>query len=220
MAETLVPNVARLVCHMSVNSTVWTNSIIVHDSTSTGFAGGESPIAAFRDFCKANTPNAGFVEEIIGYEVFQTHEGETNVDHPPLFTNTYHVAGTHDTNYNGSPIGSPLPKDVAVFAKCATSGGRAGKMFVRNLLEESDVDSAVSGTWEFSSGSTRFTVARFATVVTNTMADQLPGGADIANHQWCVVHLQHTKTGDTRAAYQTPISGISAIRPVWNKAHR
>jgi len=220
MAETLVPDCVRLVCHMSVNSTTWTNSIIVNDSTGTGFSGGESPIANFRDFCKANTPDAGFVETINGYAVYQTHEGETNVEHPPLFSNTYHVAGTHDANYNGSPIGSPLPKDVAVFAKCATSGGRSGKMFIRNLLEESDVDSAVSGVWEFSAGSTRFTVARFATVVSTTLAAQLTGGSDIANHQFVVVHLQHTKAGDTRPAVKTTISSVTAIRPVWNKAHR
>lgn len=220
MAETLVPNCARLVCHMSYSGSVWANSIIVNDTLGGGFTGGESPVANFHDFCQGNTPNAGFVETITGYAVYQTHIGETNVEHPPLFQNTYHDAGTHDTHYNGSPIGSALPKDVCVFAKLATSGGRSGKMFIRNLLEESDVDSAVSGIWEFSGGSTRFTVARFATLVSATMAAQLPGGSDIANHQWIIVHLQHTKVGDTRPAVKTAVSSITAVKPVWNKAHR
>jgi len=215
-----VPSCVRLVARMSAGGNEWTNQLIVNDSTGGGFTGGESPIAGFRDFCQGNTPNAGFLETITGYEVFQTHEGETNVEHPPVFQNTYHIAGTHDTHYNGAPIGLPLPKDVCVFAKLACSGGRAGKMFIRNLLEESDVDSALSGVWEFSAGSTRFTVARFATLVGATLADQLPGGADIANHQWIVVHLQHTKSGDTRPAVKGPISSITAVRPVWNKAHR
>ena len=219
MAETLLPNVIRLVGHMSANSTTWSNSIMLHGTDTGGFTGGESPVSGFHDFLQGMTPNAGFIESISAYEVFQTHEGETNVEHPPLFTNVYHDAGTHDANFNGSPIGSPLPKDVCVYVRCATSGGRSGKLFIRNLLEESDVDSAVSGVWEFSSGSTRFTVARFNTLVGSTMADQLPGGGDVATHQWCVAHLLHTKTGDTRSAFQSAIASLTAIRPVWNKQH-
>lgn len=215
-----MPDLILVVGHMSYSGSVWANSMHLFDVTHGGFTGGESPIGNFHDFLQGCTPNAGFLETITGYEVFQTHEGEVNVTHPPIFQNTYHDAGTHDTHFNGSPIGVALPKDVCVFAKLATTGGRSGKMFIRNLLEESDVDSAVSGTWEFSSGSTRFTVARFATLVSSTLAANFTGGSDVANHEWRVAHLLHTKTGDTRAAYSTRISSCTAVKPVWNKAHR
>lgn len=220
MPETLVPSCVRLVGKMSAGGNEWTNQLILNDSGGGGFTGGESPISDFRDFLRGMTPNSGFMEEITGYAVYQTHAGETNVEHPPIFQNTYHLAGTHDANFGGAPVGEALPKDVCMFAKLACAGGRAGKMFIRNLLEEGDVVSAVSGSWVFSGGSTRFTVARFATLVSTTLANNLPGGADIANHQWIVVHLQHTKAGDTRPAVKGAISTITAIRPVWNKAHR
>jgi hypothetical protein len=220
MAETLVPNVYLLVAHMSYSGSLWSQTIHMHSTPDTVPDAESSCSANFADFCLANTPNAGFLESVSAYYTYQTHEGETNVEHPPIFTNTLHTAGAHDAHYNGSPIGAALPKDVCVYAKCATSGGRSGKLFIRNLLEESDVDSAVSGSWEFTSGSTRFTVARFATVVTTFLSPNLVGGSDFSSEQFVVAHLLHTKTGDTRAAFTTPISAITAIRPVWNKAHR
>jgi hypothetical protein len=192
----------------------------VHKTAGGGLSDTSNALASFSSFCIDNTPNAGFLETISGYEVFQRKIGETNVEHPPLFTKDYHASGLHDANYNGSPIGAALPKDVCVFVKLGTSGGRSGKMFVRNLLEESDVDSAVSGTWEFSSGSTRFTVARFNTVVSNTLSPNLPAGSDFANEQFVVAHLLLVKSGDTRSAYATNVSSVTALRPVWNRAHR
>jgi hypothetical protein len=220
MAETLVPDVYLLVAKMSYSGSVWSQTIHYHFSSGGVPDATSSAFLSFGDFCLLNTPNAGFLETVSLYNVYQTHEGETNVEHPPILQQTYHDAGTHDTAYNGSPIGAALPKDVCVYAKCATSGGRSGKLFIRNLLEESDVDSAVSGSWEFTAGSTRFTVARFAAVVTSTLAHEMPGGTNYSAEQFVVAHLLHTKTGDTRAAYTTPITAVTAIRPVWNKAHR
>jgi hypothetical protein len=220
MAENLVEDVNLLVAHMSVNSTTWTQTIHAHNVGGGDLTSTSNAVVQFHDFCIANTPDAGFIESISGYKVFQRQIGSTNVEHPPIFTNTYHEAGTHDANYNGSPIGAPLPKDVAVYAKCATSGGRSGKLFVRNLLEESDVDSAVSGTWEFTAGSTRFTVARFATVVTASLATCFVGGEHAADNLFVVAHLLLVKPTDTRSAFFTPITSCTAIRPVWNRAHR
>lgn len=218
--ETEVPNVFLLVAHMSANSTTWQQTIHVKQTEDTDLTDVAAPIGLFHDFCRFNTPNAGFIESISGYRVFQRIVGETNVEHPPLFTNTYHESGLHDTAYNGSPIGNPLPKDVVVYAKMTTSGGRSGKLFIRNLLEESDVDSAVSGVWEFTAGSTRFTVARYATAIDNSLADCFVGGTGFSDHQFVVAHLLLVKPGDTRDAFTTPIADSIAIRPTWNRAHR
>lgn len=220
MAQTLVPNVIHLVAHMSYSGDVWSNSIYSLDTGGGSLSGGETIITNFRDFCIGNTPNAGFLETITGYPVYSHEQGDFLVGHPPIFQNSYHTAGAHDATYNGAPIGSPLPKDVCVFAKLNTSGGRSGKLFIRNLLEESDVDSAVSGIWEFSAGSSRFTTARYATHVANTIADNFVGGSDAANHEIVVVHLLVQRAGDPRSAYTTGVSSSNAVRPVWNKARR
>ena len=165
MAEVELEGVTLLVAHMSVNGTEWQQTIHVNKTAGSPLSDNDPPVADFHDFCRLNTPNAGFIESISGYRTFQRKIGETNVEHPPIFTNSYHESGQHDTAYNGAPLGLALPKDVVVYAKCATSGGRSGKLFVRNLLEEGDVESVVSGTWGFNVNSSRFTVARFASVV-------------------------------------------------------
>lgn len=220
MAETLVPNVYLLVAKMSYSGSVWSQTIHYHFSSGGTPDATSSAFLAFGDFCLLQTPNAGFLETVSLYPVYQRKIGETNVEHSPILQQSYHDAGQHDTAYNGSPIGAPLPKDVCVFAKCATSGGRSGKLFIRNLLEESDVDSAVSGQWEFTAGSTRFTPTRFAATVTSTLAHNMPGGDNYSAEQFVVAHLLLVKEVDTRAAYTTPITSITAVRPVWNRAHR
>lgn len=220
MAEVQLLNATKLVAHLSYSGDTWSNSIIVHKIAGGTLAGTEQVVGDWADWCLSTCPNAGFLETITGYEVFQTHIGETNVEHPPVFQNTYHTGGSHDAHYNGSPIGAALPKDVCVFAKFATSGGRSGKLFIRNLLEESDVDSAVSGQWEFSAGSTRFTVARFATNVTTFLSPDFVGGANASTAVIVVAHLLHTKATDTRAPFMTPVTGLTAVRPVWNRARR
>ena len=210
----------RIVCHMSVSGSIWANSFIVKKTGGTTLSGAESVVTKIHDFFKGMTPNAGFIETLTGYNVYQHHAGDAEIDHPPQWQNTYHEAGTHDANFNGAPLGTPLPKDVVVFAKLATSGGRSGKLFVRNLLEEGDVDSAVSGVWEFSAGSSRFTVARFATLVTGTIAANLVGGGDAGNHLISVAHLLEVSATDVRAPFSTGVTAVTAIRPTWNKAHR
>lgn len=220
MAEVELTGVTLLVAHMSANGTEWQQTIHVKKTAGGSLTDSDPPIADFHDFCRLNTPNSGFIESISGYRTFQRKIGETNVEHPPLFTNTYHEAGQHDTAYNGSPIGVPLPKDVVVYAKCATSGGRSGKLFIRNLLEESDVESVLSGQWVFSAGSTRFTTARFTTVVSQTLAHHFTGGVSVADHQFVVAHLLLVRSDDTRSAFATTIASCTAIRPTWNRAHR
>lgn len=220
MAETLLADVFLLVAHMTAGGNSWAQTIHYHRTDGSVPIGDESAITGFTDFCKRNTPNSGFVESVSGYRTYQRHIGDLSVEHPPLFTNNLHVSGTHDANYNGAPLGAPLPKDVCVFAKCGTSGGRAGKLFVRNLLEEQEVESVLSGKWVFSPGSSRFTTTRFSTVVTNSLAPVLPGGANYSAEQLVVAHLLHVKATDVRAPYFTPITTITAIRPVWNRADR
>lgn len=219
MAEVLVTGVKHLVAHFSYSGSLWTTSL--HCVPTSGAIGsGDAIVTDFHDFAQGICPDLGFLEEIVAYDTYQTHVGDTVFPHSPLFTNTYHDAGTFEANFNGAPLGSPLPKDVCVFVKCATSGGRAGKMFLRNMLEEPTVDSAVSGSWEFTAGSSRFSPARFTTLVNSTLADNLSGGDDFANAQWVVAHLLHLKTGDTRAAFATNITAFNAVKPVWNTAQR
>jgi len=220
MALVLVPDCTRLVAHMSFGAEVWSNSIIIKNTSPGTLAGGETVITDFRDFVKGNTQNNAFVETITGYEVFQHHEGDPEVDHVPLFQNTYHINGTHDTAYNGPPGGDPLPKDVCIFAHLATSGGRSGKLFIRDCIDEGDVVSVQQGAWAFNALSGRFTVARFATLVSATLAHNFVGGSDAANHLIVVGHLLNVKAADARAPFVTPVTSCTAIRPVWNKARR
>ena len=220
MAEVELEDVTLLVAHLSANGTEWQQTIHARKTAGGPLTDTDTPVEEFHDFCRLNCPNAGFLESISGYRTFQRKKGETNVEHPPVFTNVYHEAGQHDTAYNGSPLGLPLPKDVVVYARLATSGGRSGKMFIRNCMEEGDVESVLSGVWSFNALSSRFTPARFATVVTDTIADLFTGGAAVADHQFVVAHLLLVEPTDTRSAFATTISSCTAIRPTWNRAHR
>jgi hypothetical protein len=74
--------------------------------------------------------------------------------------------------------------------------------------------------WEFSAGSSRFTVARFATLVTGTIAANLVGGGDAGNHLISVAHLLEVSATDARSPFSTGVTAVTAIRPTWNKAHR
>lgn len=220
MAEVLLPDVTMLVGHMSCNGTTYANTI--HYKRTAGGAGltDDSAVANFRDFLRWNTPDTGFLESISGYATYQRKIGEVNVEHPPFFTNEYHLAGEQLEHYVGSAPTLFLPKDVVVFCKLATSGGRSGKMFLRNLVYENDVGSVQSGIWEFDSSMGNFTTGRFDTVVAGTLADCMPGGSDFATEQFVVCHLLLVKSTDTRAPFATNLASVTAVKPTWNKAHR
>src|ERR1044071_9162622 len=92
----------RIVCHMSVSGSIWANSFIVKKTGGTTLSGAESVVTKIHDFFKGMTPNAGFIEKLTGYNVYQHHAGDAEIDHPPQWQNTYHEAGTHDATFNGA----------------------------------------------------------------------------------------------------------------------
>lgn len=221
MAETLITGVTRLVAQMSNNTQLYTNEIYVaHDDAFTP-DDTWAALPPFHDYMVSNTSNNGFVESITGYRVYQRHAGETNVEHPPLFSKSYHTAGARNAAYGAStPHGDPLPKDVCIYVKIGTSGGRSGKQFIRCNLWEGEVVSVEAGQWTFNEADDRFTRARFDTVVGLTLAQLMPGGTHFGDAQLVVMHLLFTQLGDTRVAFKTNASTVHAIRPTWNKAHR
>lgn len=221
MAETLLVGVTHLVAQISVGTETWTNGIYIKATDDTHLSDSDSPVGAFHDFMVSNTSNDGFVESITGYAVYQRKEGEVNVEHPPIFQNNYHTSGARNAAYGGSgPHGDPLPKDVVIYVKLGTSGGRSGKMFIRNNLWEAEVISLQGGVWQFHPEDDRFTQARFITTVDDNLAPFMTGGSAIADHQWVVPHLLFVKEVDTRAAYTSVVASAAAIRPTWNRAHR
>lgn len=221
MSETLVTGVTRLVATMLLNGQNWTNELYLAHSEPFTPDDTWAVLPPIRDYYIGNISNNGFIEHITGYHVYQRHAGETNVEHPPIFQKDYHTAGNRNAAYGAStPHGDPLPKDVAIYVKLSTSGGRSGKQFLRCNLWEGEVISVEAGAWAFNEADDRFTTARFNTLVGTTLAQVMGGGTHVGDGQLVVPHLLFTQLGDTRTAFLTNVTGVHAIRPTWNKAHR
>jgi len=145
----------------------------------------------------------------------------SHLEHPPVWEIAVNLPGIGESTWGGAHDSHYLPADVCVFLKKFTSGGRNGKMFLRNILTESDVDATLAGQWAFDPASTRFTVAKFATAFAATIGPYCSSSPPSGQHGFCVVHLARLSDPlDTRVPYSTVLTSMIPQRPVWNEAFR
>jgi len=208
---------------LSVSGDLWKNSIEVKDTT-VGVIAPPNPsstiVTAWHDFLLAlHFPDTTLVS-ITARNVVQIVGTPDPGEHFPLWTNTYNAAGTGNVTWGGAHFGGSLPKDAVLYVKRATSGGRNGKVFMRNILTEADVQSNLSGQWSFTDHAGGWQTSVFNAQVTAKMAPFFTGGSDPGTLRFAVAHLLKLKAGDPRAAYSTVETGMTAVRPAWNRAHR
>lgn len=227
MSEALLDNCWKLEVEMSVSGSLWRNSIEV--SPKTGLTGVQphpdptaSVVTAFINFMEAiHFPDTTIVQATLREE-WQVLGTPVPTIHPPLWVRSVGVTGTADVTFGGAHNAAYLPKDAAIFAKKLTTGGKAGKMFLRNILSEADVQSALSGQWSFFNHAGGFQQSIFdAQAVTSLgpFCTGVPSGG--GNYCFAIAHLMRlTAPGDTRAAYFTYVNSLVSQRPVWNKSQR
>jgi hypothetical protein len=180
----------------------------------------EAVCVAFKDWVIANYfPDVTLVN-IFQREIWYKQGPPPHPEHPPIWVDAVSLPGTANTTYGGAHNSNYLPQEVCIYAKKTTSTGRSGKMFLRNVLSEPDVQSTVGGFWSFSSHAGGFDQATF-----NSTSNTLLGPfetATPASGSWafCVTHLEHIKDTDTRTPYSTVMFSLAAIKPTWNRSTR
>lgn len=202
----------------------WRNS---HDIKFVGVGVGDPPapdhaiVLSFTDWSQGQGFEGTFLETVTLRPIVY-NEPLGGEEHPPIWQNIPHLVVDGETRYNGSHAGDPaLPKDVTVFVKRTTQGGRPGKLFIRTLLYEGDVESIVAGAWQFSPGGTRFTAARFHTTVVENLSAWFQGGISATDYAFAVVHGKKRKPpNQANPPTSTIVTDYIAIRPTWNDSRR
>ncbi len=130
------------------------------------------------------------------------------------------ATGSANTTYGGPQNSNFLPQDVCIYVKKTTSGGRNGKLFMRNILTEVDVQSTLGGVWAFSPGAGHFDPAVFNAAAVSLLGSYLGGSHSPDGYTLAVTHLEATAPTDSRPAFSTNCSVVTAVRPTWNKTKR
>jgi hypothetical protein len=167
------------------------------------------------NYFPAVTLNAIFLRNIYKYTTPPPH-----VVHPPIWEISSSATGTANTTYGGPQNSNFLPQDVCIYVKKTTSGGRNGKLFMRNILTEVDVQSTLGGVWAFSPGAGHFDPAVFNAAAVSLLGAYLGGSHSPDGYTLAVTHLEATAPTDTRPAYSTNCSFVTCVRPTWNKTKR
>lgn len=177
-------------------------------------------ITALTDWILANyfpavTLNAIFLRNIYKYTTPPPH-----VVHPPIWEISSSATGTANTTYGGAQNSNFLPQDVCIYVKKTCGGGRNGKLFMRNILTEVDVQSTLGGQWAFSPGAGHFDPAVFNAAAVSLLGAYLNGGHSTDGYTLAVTHLEATAPTDTRPAFSTNCQFVTCVRPTWNKTKR
>jgi hypothetical protein len=179
-----------------------------------------APVEDFINWVVANyypdvTLNSVFLRQIYKYTTPPPH-----VDHPPVWETSPGTAGTADATYGGAHNANYLPQQACIFVKKVCTGGRNGKLFMRNILTEVDVQSTIGGDWAFSPGAGHFQTTVFNAAAVSLLGPAMHGGADATVYELCVTHLEHTSPTDARPITTSPITVVEAVRPTWNRTQR
>lgn len=161
------------------------------------------------------TLNNVFLRHIYRYTTPPPH-----VVHPPIWTITAALSGAADTTYGGGHFAGFLPQQVCIYAQKSTTGGRKGKVFMRNILTEADVQSTIGGVWAFSPHPGGFQQTVFDSATLSTLGKGCVGGVDSVDYVFAVTHLEHVAITDVRPIYSTPQLALTCVRPTWNDTSR
>lgn len=224
MSEIVVDGAWILEADMEVSGDMWKNSIAI-------VAGGTTPftpplptdtiVTAWKTFVlDIHFPDVTLNQLVLRPAIQRIAPFTSGVENPPIWTKPEGVVGNGNTTWGGAHFAGYLPKDAVIYAKKATSGGRSGKNFFRNILTEADVQSTLDGSWAFSPHSGGFDPAVFNSTASTDLGPFLTSTIPGSGYIFGVLHLMTLKAGDTRPAKRTPCASMTAVAPAWNSAHR
>jgi hypothetical protein len=160
------------------------------------------------------------LNNIVGRGIWYKQGPPPHPEHPPLFDVFIGGAGNGNTTFGGAHNSNYLPQQVCVFSKKTTTGGRAGKLFWRNVLTEVDVQSTIGGVWAFSPGAGHFDPAVFDSAVQAAISGFTTFPPASGDYNFAVTHLENIKDADVRTPYSTIMQSLTAVRPTWNSTSR
>lgn len=224
MATIVLPDAWSLEAQMSVGGETWKNAIELRNIvplTDVPPAPTDDIITAWQTFVTNIHYNDVTIDQLTLRPLLQVQGVGAPATHPPIWQVPVGVPGAGNTTWGGAHNSNYMPADVCIFAKKATSGGRAGKNFFRNILTEVDVASTLNGAWSFTSGAGHFQATLFNGEAVTDLGPFFGDTPSTGAWVFCVAHLLNLPTiGDVREAYTTPIISMTALRPVWNRARR
>ena len=138
-----------------------------------------------------------------------------------LFSTPYSLAGEKPSVYGGQQAAPALTgKEVVAFCKLATTRGRPGKVFLRQLLDLGDIGAVAGSPWEFIPGG-RVEPTSFHVQVVATIA---PFFNAVSGPEIVVVHFSK-KAYDanpisSNLPTHTPVLDMNLIRPSTNDPTR
>lgn len=207
---------------LEVGADTWKNSIGIkaHSGTETPPGPTDAIIAAWEGFMIAVHYSDVTYNQTTLRECVQ-HKGPTpGTEIPPIWQHSVGTAGEGDTTYGGAHNANYLPKSAVLFCHKNTSGGRKGKVFLRNILTEVDVSSPLSGDWQFTGGAGHFQQSVFDAAAVAFLADFIGDPPTTGNYFFVVHHLLKVASTDTRDPTATIMSSLTSAAPRWNKAKR
>jgi hypothetical protein len=175
---------------------------------------------AFQEWLLANYYPDVTLNTVFLREIWYKQGPPPHPEHPPVWTESVGLAGLANTTYGGAHNANYLPQEVCIFCKKTTSGGRSGKMFMRNILTEVDVQSTIGGVWAFSPGAGHFDPTVFNNTSNTLLGDFETLSGPTGNWVLAVTHLEGIPDTDTRTPFSTAQATLAAIRPTWNKSTR
>jgi hypothetical protein len=198
----VIPDVYTLKARFNGSGREWFNSIDIRSPV----VGGPFPddtadaVVSFINWLPPNTANATTIVDVSCYKKREGKGALPIVDTLPLFVHPLNEPGTREDSYGDASASQQLDMQVVAYVKKITSG-RSGRMFIRNLLKEGDVQSAVGSFWVFSGGTGTVNPTTFHAQVSAHLNAHFAGGSGV--WKYCVVHarldtagvvLEHTVT--------------------------
>lgn len=221
--DNILPNAWQLEADLEVSGSKWKNTFSIGSDTTAG----DTPpavtaaiVTGFQAFISGAHYNDVTFDQIVLRSAIQRVGGGSGVEYPPIWTKAINAACTGNAVYGAAQNSNYLPKDASLYVKKTTSGGRSGKNFMRNILTEVDVSSALSGEWSFSPGAGHFDPAVFNALVTSQIGSFLTDPPGTEHYFFVVLHLMNLKAGDVRSAGRTLCTAMTAHAPTWNKSSR
>lgn len=189
--STPFPNVCDLRCVFQAAGETWVNTYEVLDLTGSGLypGPGHSIVTHLITFAENNLSDAATLVEIKEY-IHRLGSGHLPIaDEPPLWVLPVNAGGQRDAAYGTA--GNTDYMDIQQVALCRKlNNGRVGKLFMRCLLREGDVNVAgVGDRWQFNGGAGTVNPTSFAAQVTGNLASFLTAGAS-TDFKFCVPHYR------------------------------
>lgn len=223
MAATILPETWRLEAEMFCGTETFRNhQDIKWDGTGADVNPGPSAgiVSAWVSFLRAVYYSDVTINTVFLRNIFYKPGAPPHPDHPPIWTDSVAAAGEGETTFGGAHNSNYLPQEVCIFCKKITSAGRNGKMFMRNILTEVDVQSTIGGVWAFSPGAGHFQTTVFDAAANTILGPYMTDAPSDPGWGFAVTHLEGIADADSRTPYSTFMTGFQAIRPTWNKTQR